>query len=199
MSRPTSRTSGPASEGAHGPDRERAVGAVRGAAPPGVARGLAPPGAVRGSAPPGAARVTFMPSGLTVAAAPGASLLDVAVAADVAIDAPCGGQGRCGRCKVTIREDGVERRPSAHLSAAEVTAGYALACQATIQGDAVVTVPPPRERRHRPRGHAVAQPEALPVACDWRRDPAVRMFDLEIEPPSLADNTSDFDRLQRAL
>ena len=199
MSRPISRTSGPASEGAHGPDRESAVGAVHGAAPPGVARGAAPPGAAPDVAPRRAARVTFLPSGLTVTAAPGASLLDVAVAADVAIDAPCGGQGRCGRCKVTIREDGVERCASAHLSAAEVAAGYALACQATIEGDAVVTVPPPRERRHRPRGHAIAEPEALPVACDWRQDPAVRMFDVEIEPPSLADNTSDFDRLQRAL
>ena len=63
----------------------------------------------------------------------------------------------------------------------------------------MVSVPPPKERRQRPRGHAFVEPEALPVSCDWRRDPAVRMMDLDIEPPSLVDNTSDFDRLQRAL
>ncbi len=51
----------------------------------------------------------------------------------------------------------------------------------------------------RPHGHAIAEPEALPVSCDWRRDPAVRTVDVTIEPPSLADNTSDFDRLRRAL
>ena len=51
----------------------------------------------------------------------------------------------------------------------------------------------------RPHGHAVAEPESLPLACDWRQNPAVRTFALDIEPPSLADNTSDFDRLRRAL
>ena len=145
-------------------------------------------------------RVTFLPSGQTAAASRGASLLDVAVEAGVEIDAPCGGQGRCGRCKVTIdggrRREPPERPPDAPPRSKPA---YALACQATVEGDVVVTIPPPQERRQRPRGHAVAEPEALPVACDWRQDPAVRMFDLDIEPPSLADNTSDFDRLQRAL
>ena len=51
----------------------------------------------------------------------------------------------------------------------------------------------------RPHGHAVAEPESLPLSCDWRQNPAVRTFELDIEPPSLADNTSDFDRLRRAL
>jgi uncharacterized 2Fe-2S/4Fe-4S cluster protein (DUF4445 family) len=150
-------------------------------------------------AAPAAVSVLFAPSGRTAEVARGASLLDAAEAAGVEIDAPCGGQGRCGRCKVTVSDDGIVRRPSAHLGVAEVEAGLALACTTTVVDDVTVTVPPPRERRHRPRGHAVAEPEALPVACDWRRDPAVRMVDLEIEPPSLADNTSDFDRLQRAL
>jgi uncharacterized 2Fe-2S/4Fe-4S cluster protein (DUF4445 family) len=59
---------------------------------------------------------------------------------------------------------------------------------------------PVREReRVRPHGHAAAQPEALPIACDWRQDPAIRTVDVTIEPPSLADNSSDFDRLRRAL
>ncbi len=148
----------------------------------------------------GLARVTFLPSGLSVETPVGRVLLDVAVAAGVGVDAPCGGQGRCGRCKVTV-SGGVERGPHVHLSADEVAAGFALACQATVTSDAVVTVPPRRERRHRPRGHTVARLEALPVppTCDWRRDPAVRLFDLDIEPPSLLDNTSDFDRLRRAF
>ena len=51
----------------------------------------------------------------------------------------------------------------------------------------------------RPHGHAVAEPESLPITCDWRQNPAVRTFELDIEPPSLADNTSDLDRLRRAL
>jgi uncharacterized 2Fe-2S/4Fe-4S cluster protein (DUF4445 family) len=142
--------------------------------------------------------VTFLPGGLSVDAAHGASLLDVAESAGVAVDAPCGGQGRCGRCKVTIAGEAAQRR-HAHLSADEVSAGAALACQTTLTGDVAVTVPPPREQRQRPRDHTVADLESLPLTCDWRQDPAVRMFDLDIEPPSLADGMPDFDRLRRAF
>jgi uncharacterized 2Fe-2S/4Fe-4S cluster protein (DUF4445 family) len=91
-----------------------------------------------------------------------------------------------------------EQRPGARVSAADAAAGYVLACQTQAQGEVTVTVPP-RQRRGKPRGHAIAQPEALPVSCDWRQDPAVRVLKVDIEPPSLEDNTSDFDRLRRAL
>ncbi len=60
-------------------------------------------------------------------------------------------------------------------------------------------MPPRRREKVRPHGHAVAQPESLPLSCDWRQNPAVRTFDVSVDPPSLADNTSDFDRLRRAL
>jgi uncharacterized 2Fe-2S/4Fe-4S cluster protein (DUF4445 family) len=143
--------------------------------------------------------VRFEPPGTALDVAPGTTLLDAATSAGVEIDAPCGGQGRCGRCKVKVDGDGVERVPHAHLPAAAIAEGFVLACTTPVRGPVTVTVPPPRERRHRPRGHAVAEPEALPLACDWRQDPAVRALDVEVEPPSLADNTSDFDRLKRAL
>ncbi|HMK93653.1 MAG TPA: ASKHA domain-containing protein, partial [Thermoleophilia bacterium] len=129
----------------------------------------------------------------------GTSLLDAAVAAGLEIAAPCGGQGRCGRCKVTVRGEGLERRDNARLTADEVAAGVALACQAFVAGPVDVYLPEVRDEEVRPHGHAVAEPESLPVTCDWRQNPAVRTFDLDIEPPSLADNTSDFDRLRRAL
>src|SRR5450759_4232011 len=61
-------------------------------------------------------------------------------------------------------------------------------------------VPERRRETVRPHGHAVGEPESPPLTCgDWRQDPAVRTFELDIEPPSLADNTNDFDRLRRAL
>ena len=81
----------------------------------------------------------------------------------------------------------------------DVVDGWALACQTTVAGDVEVRVPPRRTSVLRPYGHAVAEPESLPVSCDWHRNPAVRTFRLDIEPPSLTDNTSDLDRLQREL
>ncbi len=119
-----------------------------------------------GSAAPTAVRVTFLPSGQTAAASRGASLLDVAVKAGVEIDAPCGGQGRCGRCKVTVKGDGVARRPSAHLSAAEVEAGLALACTATRRGR---RRPSPSRRPRSDGSGLAATPSPSPRPC---RSPA---------------------------
>jgi len=62
-----------------------------------------------------------------------------------------------------------------------------------------VDVPERRKEKARPHGHAIAEPESLPITCDYLQNPAVRLFELDIEPPTLDDQTSDFDRLRRAL
>ncbi len=157
--------------------------------------------------------VEFKPAGVAVAATEGTSLLDAATAAGVHLDAPCGGQGRCGRCKVRVESggaDGVLRsRSNARLAAAEEARGYRLGCQTFVgavderhaRGEerVVIAVPRPRKKRLRQLGHAGARPEALPATSAWRENPAIRTFTLEIEPPSLDDNTSDLDRLRREL
>lgn len=53
---------------------------------------------------------------------------------------PCGGQGRCGNCRVTV--SGLLDEPSAkeknHLTAADLRAGIRLACCARVMGDCTV-------------------------------------------------------------
>ena len=156
-------------------------------------------GTQRDAALPETVVVAFLPGGEMAQVPAGTSLLDAATAAGVEIAAPCGGQGRCGRCRVTVAGEGLERRDHGRLTAAEVAAGAALACQSLVTGPAEVTLPLRRHEEVRPHGHAVAQPEMLPVHCDWRQNPAVRTFCMNVEPPSLADNTSDLDRLRREL
>ncbi|HEY5387079.1 MAG TPA: ASKHA domain-containing protein [Thermoleophilia bacterium] len=145
------------------------------------------------------ATITFSPSGETIEVSAGTSLLDAAILCELDVRAPCAGQGRCGRCLVRVKSGTVERRSNAGLATAEILDGWAVACQTYVRGPVEVEVPERRRETVRPHGHAVAEPESLPLACDWRQDPAVRTFLLDIEPPSLADNTSDFDRLRRAL
>ena len=143
--------------------------------------------------------VAFLPGGEMAQVPAGTPLLDAAAAAGVTIDAPCGGQGRCGRCRVTVAGEGLERCDHGRLTAAEVATGAALACRSFVAGPVEVTLPYRRTEEVRPHGHAAAQPELLPVHCDWRQNPAVRTFCMNIEPPSLNDNTSDLDRLRREL
>ncbi len=145
--------------------------------------------------------VTFQPSGVVAQARAGEILSDVALAAGVPISLPCGGQGRCGRCKVVITRGEAERKTTVRLTATELEQGYALACQTRVQGDLEVFVPPIEEVivRRLPTERGAERAYELPAACDWAAKPTLRKVHLQIEPPSLLDNTTDFERVSREL
>jgi uncharacterized 2Fe-2S/4Fe-4S cluster protein (DUF4445 family) len=130
----------------------------------------------------------------------GTLLSDAAAQAGIELNLPCGGQGRCGRCKVLVEHGPVSRRASAKLSPAEEKEGYALACQAVVKGDVVLFVPEQEKIERKIAKEAKgAERIALPLEFEWPIDPSTGKFFVTIEPPSLEDNTSDFDRLQREL
>jgi uncharacterized 2Fe-2S/4Fe-4S cluster protein (DUF4445 family) len=144
--------------------------------------------------------VLFRPEGKTASVPEGATLSDAIHQAGIDLNLPCGGQGRCGRCRVVVEKGKVTRRGTSRLSSTEVEQGYALACQTTVHGDVEVFVPPQEAiERHLPSEKAAVEIPTLPVECDWRSSPLVHKFFMTIEPPSLADNTTDFERLRREL
>lgn len=81
------------------------------------------------------APVTFQPSGSTVWVEVGSTLLDAARLAGVAMEATCGGHGRCGTCAVRVIE-GTLSAPDAVESGvlARAASGVRLACRATVEG-----------------------------------------------------------------
>ena len=145
-------------------------------------------------------KINFRPEGKTIQVAAGTLLSDAIAQAEISFNLPCGGQGRCGRCRIIIESGQVERRGSSRISAAELEQGYALACQTAVQGDLQVFIPPQEAIvRHLPSEKAAVEVPTLPVECDWQSSPALRKLFLTIEPPSLSDNTTDFERLKREL
>ncbi|MCS6843590.1 MAG: ASKHA domain-containing protein [Caldilineales bacterium] len=144
--------------------------------------------------------VLFLPAQRSAEVSVGASLLEAAQACGVEIHIPCGGQGRCGRCAVVVQGgDGrLRRRSTIRLSPADIAAGYALACQSLVLGDLAVVVPPQEEiARHLVTAkHAVA---VEPPAGYTVADQPLQAFFLALDPPSLADQTDDWSRLQRGL
>ncbi|HOR00329.1 MAG TPA: ASKHA domain-containing protein [Anaerolineae bacterium] len=145
-------------------------------------------------------RVTFEPSGQSVEVPEGTLLSDAIARAGVAFNLSCGGQGRCGRCQVIVRQGQVRRRSELRLSREQVAQGYALACQTVIESDLVVEVPSQELVAHTVAGEKAAATVAMPDdAGNWRADPFVTRYSVEITPPSLDDNTNDWDRLQREL
>ncbi|MFQ5924509.1 MAG: ASKHA domain-containing protein [Dehalococcoidia bacterium] len=142
--------------------------------------------------------VTFQPLGKSAQVTEGVLLLDAAVEAGLAIDTPCGGQGRCGRCMVRVESGQVSHRENPHLTPQQMEQGWVLSCTARVAGDLVISVPPQRERE-RVVAETAAARSALPVWSDWPQYPLVRQLFLEIPPPSLEDNTTDLERLRRTL
>ena len=67
--------------------------------------------------------IHILPAGIDHSVSSGANLMESLRSAGIFLDAPCGGNGRCGKCIVTV--DGVET----------------LACQTTVEQDMQVRIP----------------------------------------------------------
>ncbi len=144
--------------------------------------------------------VVFKPSGQVVEVEIGTLLSDAAVEAGIPLNLPCGGQGRCGRCRVKVEHGAISHRSGVRLSAAEMEEGWALGCQAVVKGDAVVLVPEQEAIEVEFITQTVgAERIALAAEFSGELDPSVRRAHVTIEPPSLDDQTTDWDRLLREL
>lgn len=88
--------------------------------------------------------VTFKPSGAAqkqILVESGITLKDAAEKAGVPLDAPCSGNGICGKCLVRVLEGGTGGEKSGRVDPAQWEEGWRLACQAVVQGDLRVEVP----------------------------------------------------------
>lgn len=152
--------------------------------------------------------VRFLPADYKVDAVQGDILLDIAMDAGVHINAACGGEGACGKCRVIIQSGEVTSKENSAISPGDYERGYRLACQTRIKGDVEVFVPEEsqldktavkgaRAREHAGR-HIVSQEIEKLVGGAWY-NPALKKFFVELQPPTLDDNASDLSRLLRAL
>ena len=89
-------------------------------------------------------KVTFQIEGaspVSIECNAGDNLLELARRANVAIDAPCSGNGSCGKCRVKLIEGELETFQSRHISDEEYNAGWRLSCNAKVLSDCIVWVP----------------------------------------------------------
>ncbi|UCE92334.1 MAG: DUF4445 domain-containing protein [Methanobacteriota archaeon] len=136
--------------------------------------------------------VSFSPDGVAVEMVRGTTILEACRAAGIAIDAVCGGTGKCGRCKV--RPKGLfDPGDTSALAEEERESGVVLACETLVTGDLEVEVLP----RSRIREHQIlTRTLETPVV---KLSPWVRKVLLELPKATLYDNTADFERVLRAL
>lgn len=135
-------------------------------------------------------RIIFEPDGAEVRVPAGTLLSKAAAACGRAVESPCGGMGTCGKCKVFVagdagEPDAVERRL---LKPDEIDAGARLACRTKVTGDIRVTIP----EESRSRVQKILSRGAL---RDVDVVSGVKKVYCELAPPSLNDETAEFERL----
>ena len=151
--------------------------------------------------------VVFTPSGKRGHFPAGTPVLTAARQLGVDLDSVCGGRGICSKCQitpsygefskhgVTVADDAlsewnkVEQR---YDDKRGLTPGRRLGCQATIQGDVVIDVPP-ESQVHRQVVRKRAE------ARDIVMNPSTRLFYVEVEEPDMHKPSGDMERLIEAL
>ena len=151
--------------------------------------------------------VVFTPSGKRGRFAVGTPVLTAARQLGVDLDSVCGGRGICSKCQITpsygdfpkhgvrVAEDAlsawnaVEQR---YDDKRGLKPGRRLGCQATVQGDIVIDVPP-ESQVHRQVVRKAAAVRAIEM------DPATRLYFIEVDEPDMHEPTGDLERVERAL
>ncbi len=151
--------------------------------------------------------VVFTPSGKRGNFPLGTPLLAAARQLGVDLDSTCGGRGICAKCQITpsigeFSKHGVTSREEAlsEWNAVEqrykdkrgLIDGRRLGCQATVQGDVVIDVPP-ESQVHKQVVRKRAE------ARDITMNPSTRLFYVEVEEPDMHKPSGDMERLIAAL
>ena len=151
--------------------------------------------------------VIFTPSGKRGHFPEGTPILTAARQLGVDLDSVCGGRGICSKCQiqpsygefskhgVTARDDALSEWNSVEQRYKDkrgLIDGRRLGCQATVQDDIVIDVPP-ESQVHRQVVRKEASARAMVM------DPAVRPYYVEVAEPDMHTPTGDLERLAQAL
>ena len=138
-------------------------------------------------------KVTLYPLNKDIEVAVGTPLKKAMYDAGIDFDFPCGGRGRCGKCRVRIREGVVPPSDSdrVHFDEEELKDGYRLACTLTVQEDLVLELPQ----------KGIAGHKILIDAAERSMEikPHLQKVHLEVKKPSIEDQKPDWDRLREEL
>jgi uncharacterized 2Fe-2S/4Fe-4S cluster protein (DUF4445 family) len=148
-------------------------------------------------------KIVFLPHQTEISVPDGETIIHAAMEAGVHVNASCGGEGVCGKCRVRIEEGTVDGGISEKISPQDQEKGFRLACQAAVKSDLVVRIPvesamdasalrtlvSPRKTAHiQAMNFDELKEKGLFVA------PVEKKL-LQLPEPTLQDNLSDITRL----
>ena len=148
-------------------------------------------------------KVKFLPHEMEISVPDGDTIIRAALEAGVHVNASCGGEGVCGKCRVIIEDGTVDGGISEKLSQKDQDKGYRLACQAVVKSNLIVRIPV----------ESAIDPSVLKMQASPRRTAHIKEMDfeelkekglfvapvekkfLELPEPTALDNLPDITRL----
>jgi len=153
------------------------------------------------------AMVIFQPSGRRGEVPKGINVIEASRLLGVDIEALCGEKKVCGKCIVRVEEGhfekfGITSSPNnvspwqeeedKFINPERKAKGFRLGCVTKVEGDILVFVP--EESR---AGKQVVSKKARDIKIDF--NPAVKLYYVQVDPPTFHEPTGDFERICRGL
>ena len=139
--------------------------------------------------------IEFEPIGIRLLCEEPLTISDAARQAGISLRAECGGKGICGKCLARVHRDAVSPSTEVEqrlLTDTQLVEGWRLACRTVVSADTAVYVPD--------TSMAEAQVIQLDgVGAHFEPRPTVQTLTIIVPTPSLADQTSDLQRVSAAL
>jgi len=147
--------------------------------------------------------ILFLPHNIEITVEHGENLIRAAMEAGVHINASCGGEGVCGKCRVIIEDGNVDGGITEKLDKKDIEKGYRQACLSDVLSDLVVRIPIESEVD---AGVLNLQKTPRNTARIWEMNleelkdkglfmPPVEKKYLELPEPTAQDNLPDVTRL----
>lgn len=139
----------------------------------------------------------------------GSNLLETARNANVAIDAPCSGNGACGKCRVRYISGDLASKKTIHISDEEYNEGWRLSCVSTVEGDVTVEVPDIASAyKSRMKMADLGSKQEVEIFENAKKnieetgiamENTMQLIQVSMDEPSLDDTMPDNERFTRAL
>ncbi len=137
------------------------------------------------------------------------NLLELARKANVAIDAPCSGNGSCGKCRIRLVKGALNSPKPRQISEEDYAAGWRLACLSRIVSDVEIEVPDIASAyKSRMKTADLSTGEEVAIFNAAKQsvvDAGIPFLNdylscvLELSAPTLDDTMPDNERVERAL
>jgi len=146
-------------------------------------------------------KLTFLPDKKNIKVNKGTTILEALESVEININAPCGGKGICGKCKILINKGITTATPIEEelLSGEEIKKGFRLACQTKIFEDTVIEIPSEIRLDFKRVFSSNLKGDINRIKNNFSLGTNLKKVFLDLKKPSLDDQKSDWGRIKDGL